>query len=167
MNIFGDRIFTPRLELKRIGSEDLELLAKWCSDPQAYGNYLSPERYSLFPRLYRKITLQPDEVDFIRKMGGHVGVDVSLNEIRYNSMDKLIEERKASGKVFMIHPDDRGCIFLEKRNHKYYCKIYHHRPKAYQGFRCNLADISFIDLFGRIAINLLNQNAFGLPLTDE
>ena len=106
-------------------------------------------------RQYRKITLQPNEVDFIRKMGGHVGVDVGLNELRYNSLDKLIEERKASGKVFMIHPDDHGCIFLEKRNQKYYCKIYHHRPKACQGFRCNLADTSFMDLFGCNAIYLL------------
>lgn len=113
---------------------------------------------------YRRITLQADEVDFIRKMGGHVGVNVSLAELRDTSMEVLVEERKSSGKVFMIHPDDRGCIFLEKRNYKYYCKIYHHRPRACQGFRCNLADSSFLDLFGTGAIHLLGQNSFGLPL---
>jgi RimJ/RimL family protein N-acetyltransferase len=47
MKIFGDRIFTPHLELKRIESEDLGLLVQWCSDPLAYGSYLTPERYSL------------------------------------------------------------------------------------------------------------------------
>jgi len=31
---------------------------------------------------YRKILLQPDEVAFITKMGGHVGVDVSMRDIR-------------------------------------------------------------------------------------
>lgn len=113
---------------------------------------------------YRKITLQADEVDFIRKMGGHVGIDVSLAELRNKSMEVLVEERKSSGKVFMIHPDDRGCIFLEKRNNKHCCKIYHHRPMACQGFRCNLADTSFMDLFGSNAIHLLGQNSFGLPL---
>lgn len=116
---------------------------------------------------YQKITLQGDEVDFIRKMGGHVGVDVSLNELRDKSMGELVEERKASGKVFMIHPDARGCIFLEKRNEKYYCRIYHHRPRACRGFRCNLADSSFMDLFGADAIYLLGQNSFGLPLAGK
>lgn len=114
---------------------------------------------------YRKITLQADEVEFIRKMGGHVGVNVSLAELRDTRMEMLVEERKTSGKVFMIHPDDRGCVFLEKRNHKHYCKIYHHRPRACQGFRCNLADTSFMDLFGTNAIHLLGQNSFGLPLS--
>ncbi|RLB62911.1 MAG: YkgJ family cysteine cluster protein, partial [Deltaproteobacteria bacterium] len=27
---------------------------------------------------YRRILLQPDEVEFIKKMGGHVGVDLHL-----------------------------------------------------------------------------------------
>lgn len=117
-------------------------------------------------RSYRRITLQADEVDFIRKMGGHVGVDVNLNELRDKSMAALVEERKALGKVFMIHPDDQGCVFLEKRNQKSYCKIYHYRPKACQGFVCNLADTSFMDLFGGNAIHLLGQNTFGLPLAD-
>lgn len=113
---------------------------------------------------YRKITLQPDEVDFIRKMGGHVGVNVSLNELRDRTMDELVEEAKARGKVFMIHPDDKGCLFLQKRNNKYCCRIYHHRPRACRGFRCNLADSSFLDLFGSNAMHLLGQDRFGLPL---
>jgi Fe-S-cluster containining protein len=116
---------------------------------------------------YRKITLQPDEVDFIRKMGGHVGVNVSLNGLRDRSMDQLVEEAKATGKVFMIHPDDKGCLFLQKRNEKYYCRIYHHRPRACQGFRCNLADSSFLNLFGADSIHLLGQDRFGLPLVKK
>jgi Fe-S-cluster containining protein len=116
---------------------------------------------------YRKITLQPDEVDFIRKMGGHVGVSVGLNELRNRSMEELVEEAKGTGKVFMIHPDDKGCLFLQKKNATYACRIYHHRPRACRGFRCNLADSSFLDLFGADAIHLLGQDAFGLPLVKE
>lgn len=47
MTLFGDKIFTIRLVLSRVECDDLELLAKWCSDPKAYGSYLTPERYSL------------------------------------------------------------------------------------------------------------------------
>jgi len=116
---------------------------------------------------YRKITLQPDEVDFIRKMGGHVGVSVSLSELRDRSMDELVEAATATGKVFMVHPDDKGCIFLQKRNGKYCCRIYHHRPRSCQGFRCNFADSSFLDLFAVNATHLLGQDRFGLPLVSK
>lgn len=47
MTLFGDKLFTIRLELSRVEGDDLELLANWCSDPKAYGRYLTPERYSL------------------------------------------------------------------------------------------------------------------------
>lgn len=113
---------------------------------------------------YRKITLQPEEVDFIRKMGGHVGVDVSLAQLRDKTMDELLADASETGKIFMIHPDDKGCVFLQKINGKYACKIYHHRPRTCRGFRCNLADSSFLDLFGTNSIHLLGQDRFGLPL---
>ncbi len=114
---------------------------------------------------YRKITLQPDEVAFIRKMGGHVGVNVNLNDLREKSMDQLVAEAEATGKIFMIHPDEKGCLFLQKKNDKYSCGIYHYRPQACRGFRCNLADSSFLDLFGGPnAMHLLGQDRFGLPL---
>ena len=113
---------------------------------------------------YRKISLQPDEVEFIRKMGGHVGIDITLTQLREKSMQQLEEEALSRGRVYMIHPDDRGCVFLQKRNGKYYCKIYHHRPRTCRGFRCNLADTSFLDLFGQDSIHLLGQDHYGLPL---
>lgn len=113
---------------------------------------------------YRKIPLQPDEVDFIKQMGGHVGVHVSFEEIREKGMEAATEEAKKGGRVFMIHPDDKGCVFLEKRNEKFVCKIYHYRPKTCRGFHCNLADTSFFSLFGEDAIHLLGQNKFGMPL---
>jgi uncharacterized protein len=116
---------------------------------------------------YRKITLQPDEVAFIKQMGGHVGVDVSLKAIREQGIDAATREAKERGRVFMIHPDDKGCVFLEKRNEKFTCKIYHYRPQTCRGFRCNLADNSFLSLFGDGAIHLLGQTSFGLPLTDK
>ena len=72
---------------------------------------------------------------------------------------------KSNGKVFMIHPDDKGCVFLQLVNDKYRCTIYHYRPKTCRGFRCNLADESFLQLFGGAdAIHLLGTDSFGLPL---
>lgn len=116
-------------------------------------------------RKYRKILLQPDEVGFIKQMGGHVGVGLSFDAIREKGMDAAAEEAKKEGRVFMIHPDDNGCIFLEKRNDKHYCKIYHYRPKTCKGFHCNLADNSYFSLLGDDAIHLLGQSSFGLPLS--
>lgn len=100
-------------------------------------------------------------------MGGHVGIDISLNEIREIGIDKARKNAEAEGKIFMIHPDDKGCIFLEKRNDKHYCKIYHYRPQSCQGFRCNVADSSMLDLIGNESYLLLGQNSFGLPLEDK
>ena len=74
---------------------------------------------------YKKITLYPDEVDFIRKMGGYVGVNASLSQLRRKPLQELIEAAKIEGKLYMIHPDDNGCVFLQKRDGKFYCKIYH------------------------------------------
>ena len=116
---------------------------------------------------YRKIPLQPDEVAFVTQMGWHVGVDVSLKAIREQGIDAATKEAKKRGLVFMIHPDEKGCIFLEKRNEKFTCKIYHYRPQTCRGFRCNLADNSFLSLFGDNAIHLLGQTSFGLPLTGK
>lgn len=113
---------------------------------------------------YRKIVLYPDEVDFIRKMGGHVGVNASLAQLRQQPLDDLIEAAQRDGKVYMIHPDDKGCVFLQKRNDKYYCRIYHHRPRTCRGFRCNMADSSFLDIYGHDATSLLGIDAYGLPL---
>ena len=64
----------------------------------------------------------------------------------------------------MVHPDDRGCVFLQKRNDKHFCKIYHYRPRTCRGFKCNLADSSFLNIFGRNATMLLGLDAFGLPI---
>ncbi len=116
---------------------------------------------------YRKILLQPDEVAFIKKMGGHVGVDVSLSSIRDEGIELATRNAKERGKVFMIHPDDKGCIFLERRNDKYFCKLYHYRPQTCRGFRCNLADDSLMSLSSMDAIYLLGQDTFGLPLDDS
>lgn len=111
---------------------------------------------------YKKVLLQGDEVKFIKKMGGHVGIDATLRQLREKPLSQLVEENKENGKVYMIHPDDNGCVFLQCRNELYYCKIYHYRPLSCQGFRCNLADSSFLDLFGGDATGLLGLNSFGL-----
>lgn len=110
---------------------------------------------------YKKVLLQGDEVEFIKKMGGHVGVDATLRQLRETPLEQLIEENKARGKVYMIHPDDKGCIFLQCRNGLYYCRIYHYRPQSCRGFRCNMADNSFLELFGGDATCLLGLDSFG------
>jgi len=115
-------------------------------------------------RRYRKVLLQPDEVDRIKALGGHVGVMVSLNALRDKTMDQLVEEAKGKDKIYMIHPDDKGCIFLQKVNGKYKCKIYHYRPEACRGFRCNLADSSMMDVFLEDPIHLLGLNRYGQKL---
>jgi len=116
-------------------------------------------------REYRKILLQPDEVEFITRMGGHVGVDVTMSEIREKGLKQATAEASERGKVYMIHPDDKGCVFLQHVNNKYSCKIYNYRPRTCRGFRCNLADDSFLNLFGgNSAMHLLGQDSFGLPI---
>jgi uncharacterized protein len=116
---------------------------------------------------YTKVLLQGNEVEFIEKMGGHVGVDATLRQLREKPLEQLIEENKEQGKVYMVHPDDKGCVFLQCRNELFYCKIYHYRPLSCRGFRCNLADNSFFDLFGSDAISLLGLNSFGLELDKQ
>lgn len=118
-------------------------------------------------KTYRKILLHPDEVKFIKKMGGHVGVDLELREIREKGIEQATRDAQEHGKVFMIHPDDKGCMFLEKRNEKHNCKLYNYRPKTCRGFKCNFADSSGLSLMSGNAIHLLGQNSFGLPLKNN
>ncbi|THB74679.1 MAG: YkgJ family cysteine cluster protein [Desulfobulbaceae bacterium] len=113
---------------------------------------------------YKKISLQEDEVERIKKLGGHVGYGITLTEIREKGLTHAQEDAAKSNKVFMIHPDDQGCKFLQKANDKYYCKIYHYRPRACKGFICNMADDSFLSLFGDDSIHLIGETTFGLPL---
>ena len=112
----------------------------------------------------KKIPLEPDETERIKKLGGHVGYLVKLNDFRTNDFDNLSEKAKAKNKIYMIHPDGKGCIFLQKKNDKYYCKIYHYRPKACQGFKCNMADNTSLDLFMNEPMHLLGMNKFGQKL---
>jgi RimJ/RimL family protein N-acetyltransferase len=41
--IFGDKLLTPRLSLRRVQQEDLSLLVDWSNSSDAYGDYLTPE----------------------------------------------------------------------------------------------------------------------------
>ncbi len=43
MSLFGDKLFTPRLCLRRMGKPDLPQLVEWSRSTEAYGKYLSPE----------------------------------------------------------------------------------------------------------------------------
>ena len=113
---------------------------------------------------YKKVLLKEEEATFIRKMGGYVGFGLSLDDIRSNCLEELTKQAADQGKLYMIHPDEKGCVFLEKRNDKYYCKIYHYRPESCRGFRCNLADGSLQTIFGADGMLLLGKNRFGLPL---
>ncbi|KJS03144.1 MAG: GCN5 family acetyltransferase [Desulfobulbaceae bacterium BRH_c16a] len=44
MMIFGDKIMTPRLRLRRITESDLPLLVAWSNSDAAHGRYLTPDR---------------------------------------------------------------------------------------------------------------------------
>lgn len=116
-------------------------------------------------KTYKKVLLHPDEVEYIKKMGGNVGVNATLKELREQSLQQIVEANKHTRKIYMIHPDDTGCIFLECHNGLYCCRIYHYRPHSCRGFRCNTADDSFRNLIGDNAIHLLGLNNSGLPLT--
>lgn len=111
--------------------------------------------------------MEKNEVEFITRMGGHVGIDLSIKEIREKGLKKAREDAALSGKVFMIHPDNKGCIFLQRKNDKYFCKIYHYRPESCRGYRCNMADNSMLTMISSDAHLLLGQNSFGLPLESE
>lgn len=116
---------------------------------------------------YTKVVLQDSEVAFIKKMGGHVGVNTTLRQLREKPLTELLEDNRTLGKIYMIHPDDKGCLFLERRNGLYFCKIYNYRPLSCRGFRCNMADNSFFDLFGNDATCLLGLDSFGMALAKE
>jgi len=42
--IFGDKILTPRLRLRRIEEKDLPLFLAWSHSEKAHGKYLTPDR---------------------------------------------------------------------------------------------------------------------------
>lgn len=116
-------------------------------------------------KTYKKVLLKPDEVERMKKLGANVGVMIRLNDLRLKKINELAEKEHNKDKIYMIHPDDKGCIFLEKRNDKYCCKIYHYRPEACRGFRCNMADESVNNLFMQDSIYLLGQDRFGRELS--
>lgn len=41
--IFGDKLHTPRLSLRRVEAKDLDLLVDWSHSSDAHGEYLTPE----------------------------------------------------------------------------------------------------------------------------
>ena len=115
-------------------------------------------------KTYRKVLLDADEVDRLKALGAEIGVMVSLNDLRTKTMDELVEEAKGKKNIYMIHPDGDGCMFLQKVNGKYSCKIYHYRPRACRGFRCSLADQSMEQLLLGDSIYLLGEDRFGMKL---
>ena len=117
-------------------------------------------------KTYRKVLLEPDEIDRLRSLGAEIGVMVSLNDLRDKSMDQLVDEAKGKKAVYMIHPDGNGCMFLHKVNGKYQCKIYHYRPRACRGFKCSLADHSMEQLLLSDPILLLGEDRFGRKLEE-
>jgi Fe-S-cluster containining protein len=116
-------------------------------------------------KTYKKVLLEEDEIETLKKLGANVGYMVNLNDLRTSNINDLAAKEKEKHKMYMIHPDNKGCIFLQKRNDKYYCKIYHYRPRACRGFKCNMADESVNTLFMQDSIYLLGQDRFGRNLS--
>lgn len=115
-------------------------------------------------KTYKKVLLKADEVEGMKKLGANVGVMIRLNDLRTKNINELAETETNKEKIYMVHPDDKGCIFLEKRNEKYCCKIYHYRPEACKGFKCNMADESVNTLFMQDSVYLLGTDRFGRKL---
>ena len=113
---------------------------------------------------YSKILLQAEEVDFLQKMGAHIGCLVPLYKLRDKPLSEVIQEEQQKNAIYMVHPDGKGCVFLEKRNDKYFCKIYYYRPKTCQGFKCNLVDNTMKDLFLNEPMTLLGMDKHGIKL---
>ncbi len=44
MNLFGDRIMSPRLCLRKIEKDDLPYIVAWSNSKEAYGDFLTPEQ---------------------------------------------------------------------------------------------------------------------------
>ena len=119
-------------------------------------------------KTYRKVLLEPDEVDRLRELGAEIGVLVSLNDLRDKTMEQLVNEAKGKKAIYMVHPDSNGCIFLHKVNGLYRCKIYHYRPRACRGFHCSTADQSLEQLFlGSDTTFLLGEDRFGRKLRQD
>jgi RimJ/RimL family protein N-acetyltransferase len=47
MTMFGDKIFTPRLTLRKITTDDLPLLVSWSNSDSAHGQFLTPDKLSM------------------------------------------------------------------------------------------------------------------------
>lgn len=116
---------------------------------------------------YRKVLLEPDEVDRMRALGAEIGVMVNLNDLRTKTMDQLVDEARGEKDIHMIHPDSKGCMFLHRVNGKSRCKIYHYRPRSCRGFRCSLSDHSMEQLLFSDAIYLLGEDRFGRKFESE
>ncbi len=115
---------------------------------------------------YTKVVLQDSEVAFINKMGGHVGVSATLQQLRKKPLTELLEDNRTLGKSYMIHPDDQG-LFLERRNGLDLGKIYNYRPLSCRGFRCKMAANTFLDLFANDVTCLLGLDSSCLALAKE
>ncbi len=56
MQIYGNRIFTKRLQLRKPEVEDLKLLVEWSHNLAACGDYLTPENYDLEQLRYQMLS---------------------------------------------------------------------------------------------------------------
>lgn len=97
MNLFGNAIFTPRLKLRRITPEDLEILVAWSRDRSACGEYLTPDELT-------------EESSRSMLAGGVLWTD--------KSKMFMIETRDTMplGTIhFWVRPEDAGCAVVKVR----------------------------------------------------
>jgi len=89
MDIYGHKIFTRRLQLRKIEEEDLELLVDWSNTPAAYGLYLSPEHLEL------------------EQLGHQLRSGALWNEREKMFLVELRETKKAIGTIHYWQPSDK------------------------------------------------------------
>jgi Fe-S-cluster containining protein len=112
---------------------------------------------------YSRVLLAPDEVAFIKKMGGHVGTVRSIPELIAERRGRRSEPATPEP-IYMLHPDERGCVFLRRIGEgRHRCAIYNYRPHVCRRFKCNLADSSMMQVLGD-PICLLGLDSCGRKL---
>ncbi len=92
--IFGDKLLTPRLKLRRIEEKDLPLFLAWSHSETAHGKYLSPDRI--------------DE----RKALGHILSGTYWNEENRVFLIELRDERPIGTLHYWLRAERKSCAIM-------------------------------------------------------
>jgi RimJ/RimL family protein N-acetyltransferase len=92
--IYGDKILTPRLKLRRIVESDLPLFVAWSHSETAHGKYLTPDRI--------------DE----QKGLGHIVSGAFWNDENRVFLIELRDERPIGTLHYWLRSEQKGCAVM-------------------------------------------------------